>query len=255
MLNLETDNSKAIFGELDSLKLQSSMTLFASVDTQNEVFNAVIDKFFHGYFCQKTLLSLGNPARFNIRVYDGYSTVYIISKETIKTASYANEKKESEEAITAKGLYEIAQVLDRNGSYPTRMDCSGVDDDAIPYILDKAIELESNFISAYLLKASFLNRYKSRLECYDDIIELFPNDIRAYLFKGAKLIYQKKYNLAMLFYDKVLSINPEQESASAAKCHCLFMLNKWQETIDVLDSIIEISPNYCKAHYRKGNCL
>ena len=49
ILELDTNNSIAIFGEIDSVKLRSSMTLFAEIFPEHEVFQKVLDKFYYGY--------------------------------------------------------------------------------------------------------------------------------------------------------------------------------------------------------------
>jgi len=48
LLNLNIDDPVAIFGNIDSLKLKSSMTLFSLVENASPVFQLVIDKFFSG---------------------------------------------------------------------------------------------------------------------------------------------------------------------------------------------------------------
>ena len=55
LLELETADALAVFGNPDNLKLKSSMTLFVCADPCNHVFQAVIDKFFQGKYCEKTL--------------------------------------------------------------------------------------------------------------------------------------------------------------------------------------------------------
>lgn len=47
LLELNTSNPVEIFGEVDALKLKSSMTLFSLV-SENEIFDKVIDKYFDG---------------------------------------------------------------------------------------------------------------------------------------------------------------------------------------------------------------
>lgn len=47
LLKLDTDNPVEVFGDIDALKLNSSMTLFSYVSTE-EIFNQVIDKYFDG---------------------------------------------------------------------------------------------------------------------------------------------------------------------------------------------------------------
>jgi uncharacterized protein (DUF1810 family) len=55
LLNLKSDNALAIFGTPDDQKLKSSMTLFSILPGTYPVFQAVLDKFFHGLKDAKTL--------------------------------------------------------------------------------------------------------------------------------------------------------------------------------------------------------
>ena len=56
LLILNENNANKVFGSPDDLKLKSSMTLFATIDTSEEnIFNAVLDKFFAGQNDNKTL--------------------------------------------------------------------------------------------------------------------------------------------------------------------------------------------------------
>ncbi|WP_407397192.1 DUF1810 family protein [Treponema sp.] len=55
LLGLESDNAEEIFGQIDAIKLKSSMTLFDAVDPDNMLFNAVLNKFFNGERDRKTL--------------------------------------------------------------------------------------------------------------------------------------------------------------------------------------------------------
>lgn len=56
LLALNENNANKVFGSPDDLKLKSSMTLFAAIDTSEEnIFNAVLDKYFNGQTDNKTL--------------------------------------------------------------------------------------------------------------------------------------------------------------------------------------------------------
>ena len=48
LLELDGDDPVALMGTIDSLKLRSSMTLFASVSGANPVFERVLARFYHG---------------------------------------------------------------------------------------------------------------------------------------------------------------------------------------------------------------
>ena len=59
LLQLETNDAHKIFGSPDDLKLRSSMTLFASIDKTDPVFQNVLHKFFNGNKDDKTLQLIG----------------------------------------------------------------------------------------------------------------------------------------------------------------------------------------------------
>lgn len=55
LLALASDNPTEVMGRPDDLKLKSSMTLFSVVTPEYEVFQKVLDKFFHGQKDPRTL--------------------------------------------------------------------------------------------------------------------------------------------------------------------------------------------------------
>lgn len=60
LLKLATQNPIQIFGNIDAMKLQSSMTLFALLNPTNPVFQQVLDKYFAGKMDEKTKYLAGN---------------------------------------------------------------------------------------------------------------------------------------------------------------------------------------------------
>lgn len=55
-------SAQAIFGSPDDLKLRSSMTLFAAVATDEPVFRAVLDRYWHGEPDARTVALLGSAS-------------------------------------------------------------------------------------------------------------------------------------------------------------------------------------------------
>ncbi|MDR6944174.1 DUF1810 domain-containing protein [Mucilaginibacter pocheonensis] len=55
LLDLDTNNATQLMGSPDDLKLRSSMTLFALVEGNESVFDAVLKKFFDGHKDPATL--------------------------------------------------------------------------------------------------------------------------------------------------------------------------------------------------------
>ena len=64
LIKLEEDNASKVMGYPDDLKLKSSMTLFYLV-SGNEVFKAVIDKYFDGELDTKTIAILNGNLKIN----------------------------------------------------------------------------------------------------------------------------------------------------------------------------------------------
>ena len=62
LLALDSSNAHKIFGSPDDVKLQSSMTLFASVPGASPVFAAVLDKFFGGQKDSRTISILAQES-------------------------------------------------------------------------------------------------------------------------------------------------------------------------------------------------
>ena len=56
LLKLSENNPVVVMnGEIDAMKLKSSMTLFAYISEKNSVFHKVLEKFFGGGFDEKTI--------------------------------------------------------------------------------------------------------------------------------------------------------------------------------------------------------
>ena len=56
LLNLDTNDIYGVLGDIDSLKLRSSLTLFSLVDKiNNTLYLNLLDKYYNGEKCNKTL--------------------------------------------------------------------------------------------------------------------------------------------------------------------------------------------------------
>ena len=62
LLDISETNPEKIFGHTDAMKVKSCMTLFLSVEPNNEVFKAVIDKFYMGKLDELTISILEKEA-------------------------------------------------------------------------------------------------------------------------------------------------------------------------------------------------
>lgn len=55
LLRFEGNDPVAVFGDIDALKLRSSMTLFSLVSEEDSVFHKILQKYFQGQTDSKTL--------------------------------------------------------------------------------------------------------------------------------------------------------------------------------------------------------
>ena len=60
LLALSTNDPVKVMGGIDAYKLQSCMTLFSLVSKKDNIFKAVLDKFYHGKMDEDTLRLLGH---------------------------------------------------------------------------------------------------------------------------------------------------------------------------------------------------
>jgi tetratricopeptide (TPR) repeat protein len=80
----------------------------------------------------------------------------------------------------------------------------------------KAIEIDNEYINAYLRRAFCYNvagKYEEAIKDYDKIIELQPNNIYALNSRGSAKNKLKKYDEAIKDFNKVLSIDPKNQEA------------------------------------------
>ena len=65
LLELETNDPRAVMGTPDNLKLRSCMTLFEAVAEDSTVFSQVLEKYYHGRRDRETLRMLESQSQQN----------------------------------------------------------------------------------------------------------------------------------------------------------------------------------------------
>ena len=94
-----------------------------------------------------------------------------------------------------------------------------------------------------------------KLELYDRVIGIDPNDTDAINGKGVVLNNLGQYDEAIEQYDKVIGIDPNDTYAINNKGTALSDLGQYDEAIELYDKAIGIDPNYTYAITNKGNAL
>jgi uncharacterized protein (DUF1810 family) len=59
-LSIENKTAYEVLGGPDDLKIKSSMTLFDTIQNENDLFDSVLEKYFEGNRCKLTIIGLKN---------------------------------------------------------------------------------------------------------------------------------------------------------------------------------------------------
>jgi len=98
-------------------------------------------------------------------------------------------------------------------------------------------------------------RYEEAILYYDHILEINPNDEKALLNKGSVLIELSKNEEAIKYYDRILEINPNNVKALASKGIALSHLQKYSEALIMIDRALLIDPDNEVVKSKKANFL
>ena len=123
---------------------------------------------------------------------------------------------------------------------------------------DKVIEFYPESGYAHYTKGDSLQalgKYKAAIECYDEAIELDPDLVAAYNNKGNVLMTLGKHEAAIVCFDKVIELNPDLVVAHHNKGLALGTLGKHEAAIVCFDKVIELNPDHVDAHHNKGFAL
>ena len=98
-------------------------------------------------------------------------------------------------------------------------------------------------------------KYEEAIVYYDKVLAIDPTDLDALLRKGLALDDLGKIDEAILYYDKVIAIDPTDIFALYNKALALDNLGKLDEAISYYDKVLEIDPTDTDALYNKGLIL
>jgi len=98
-------------------------------------------------------------------------------------------------------------------------------------------------------------KYEESIVYYDKILEINPEDQRALLNNGSVLIELDRYQEAIKYYDRILEINPNNVKALASKGIALSHLQKYDEALIVLDKALSLEPDNKIIREKKANFL
>jgi tetratricopeptide (TPR) repeat protein len=122
---------------------------------------------------------------------------------------------------------------------------------------DKVLH-DPNLATAWFNKAYVLNelkQYKEAIECYDRVIELYPDNVIAWNNKGQVLNNLGQYKEAIKFCDRAIELDPNLAAAWNNKGLSLYNLGQYKQAIKCYDKAIELDPNLAVTWSNKGYAL
>ena len=96
-------------------------------------------------------------------------------------------------------------------------------------------------------------KYKEAIDYYDRVIELNPNNARAYNNRGVAKNELRQYQEAIADCDKAIELNPGFAEAYSNRGNAKNFLGLHQEAIADYDKTIELNPNYAETYNNRGN--
>ncbi|HET7285715.1 MAG TPA: tetratricopeptide repeat protein [Nitrososphaeraceae archaeon] len=123
---------------------------------------------------------------------------------------------------------------------------------------NKSVEIDPNFIEAWISKAMALSNsrnYKEAIRCANEGLQINSNNV--YLQNIKCIVFARSGNdkKAIECYNKAIEIDPNFIEAWFNKGLSLDNLKKYKEAIECYDKAIEIDPDFIEAYFNKANAL
>jgi Flp pilus assembly protein TadD len=120
---------------------------------------------------------------------------------------------------------------------------------------ERAIQLDSNYATAYNNKGRALmrlKRYVEALTACEQAIQLDSNYATAYNNKSWALIRLKRYVEALTACEQAIQLDSNYVGAYNNKSWALIRLKRYEEAIAACERAISLDPNYAPAYNNKG---
>lgn len=92
----------------------------------------------------------------------------------------------------------------------------------------------------------FENRYEEAIECYDKAIQLEPNNVDVWFFKGYVLQKLKLYDEAIACYNKTIEIYPDEMDYWYYKACCYALQGDAELAVETLQEAANLNPRCLK---------
>jgi len=119
---------------------------------------------------------------------------------------------------------------------------------------NSALETNPKFVNAITAKGTILDTPNESISLYNEALEIDPKNFAALNNKGVALIELGKFDEAILFYNKALEIQSNDDTLKN-KGNALVTLGDLKEAISCYDKALKENPKNVDALIGKGNVL
>lgn len=96
-------------------------------------------------------------------------------------------------------------------------------------------------------------KYKNALLAYDQHLNRYPYDTKAYINKGRVLNVLHRYKEALAAFDHALSLDAHQEDTIVGRGQSLYGLEQYAESLAAYEQVLSLNPNNASAYRGKSN--
>jgi tetratricopeptide (TPR) repeat protein len=124
------------------------------------------------------------------------------------------------------------------------------DSEAIPF-LTRAIELKPDFVIAYIFRGMAYSNQKDyfrAIEDFDHAIHIDPGSIFAYRNLGIAYRKLKRHHQAIECYDRLLALDPHNLSAYKSRGRAYYSLGDYQHALEDYNLVVSLNTNSSSAY-------
>jgi protein O-GlcNAc transferase len=125
-------------------------------------------------------------------------------------------------------------------------------------LIAQAIKVDPDNAPAYLNRGNALKdlkRFDEALICYNKAVALKPNLVDAHSSRSLVLYYLRRLDEALASYDRTIALKPDHTEAYNNRGIVLLELNRPDDALVSCEKAIALKPGYAEAYSNRGNTL
>jgi tetratricopeptide (TPR) repeat protein len=111
-------------------------------------------------------------------------------------------------------------------------------------IFRSRIDAVATIVAGISIRIYATREFEKGIKCYDQALEIDPNNLNSLLKKSSALQDSGKYDKAIECYDLILKLNPDNYIALNSKGKILLDLKRYDESIEYFNKSLKIKPDF-----------